>query len=65
MRTAEFDLTSLGLGVVPLSTTELRRKAIGEILSALKHLPGGEREAKVAGIEAIVAQDATARSDDA
>jgi peptidoglycan/xylan/chitin deacetylase (PgdA/CDA1 family) len=50
---AQLDLTSLGLGVVPLSTTELRRTAIGQILSALKHLPGGEREARVAGIEAI------------
>jgi peptidoglycan/xylan/chitin deacetylase (PgdA/CDA1 family) len=50
---AQLDLTSLGLGVVPLSTRELRRTAIGQILSALKHLPGGEREARVAGIEAI------------
>jgi len=50
---ARLDLTSLGLGVVPLSTTEVRRKTIGQILSALKHLPGGEREARVAGIEAI------------
>lgn len=50
----DLDLTSLGLGIVPLSTAELRREAIGKILSALKHLPGGEREAKVAGIEAIV-----------
>ena len=52
---ADVDLSSMDLGVVPLSTTELRRKAIGKILSALKHLPGGEREAKVARIEAIAA----------
>lgn len=51
----DLDLTALGLGAVPLATTELRRKAIGKILSALKHLPGSEREAKVAGIEAIAA----------
>jgi len=50
---ADLDLTSLGLGPFPLSTTELRRKAIGKILTALKHLPGGEREAKVAGIETV------------
>ena len=52
---ADIDLSSLGLGAVPLSSAELRRKAIGRILSALKHLPGGEREAKVAEIEAIAA----------
>jgi peptidoglycan/xylan/chitin deacetylase (PgdA/CDA1 family) len=51
----DIDLSSLGLGAVPLSSAELRRKAIGRILSALKHLPGGEREAKVAEIEAIAA----------
>ena len=52
---ADIDLSSLGLGAVPLSSAELRQKAIGRILSALKHLPGGEREAKVAEIEAIAA----------
>ena len=52
---SDLDLTPLGLGIVPLSTTEQRRKAIGQILSGLKHLPGGERESKVAGIEAIAA----------
>lgn len=52
---AALDLTTSGLGVVPLSTTELRRKAIDQILAALKHLPGDEREAKVAAIEAIAA----------
>lgn len=49
----ELDLQSLGIGVVPLSTPEGRRKAIGQILPALKYLPGAEREAKAVAIEAI------------
>ena len=54
-QSSDLDLTSLGLGAVPLSTTVLRRKAIDKILSALKHLPASEREAKVAAIESIAA----------
>jgi peptidoglycan/xylan/chitin deacetylase (PgdA/CDA1 family) len=51
----ELDLKSLGLGlsVVRLPSPELRRRAIREILAALKHLPSEEREAKVAEIEAL------------
>lgn len=49
----EIDLNSFGIGVVRLSTPDLRRKAIGEILAALKHLRSEEREAKVAEIEAL------------
>jgi len=52
---ADLNLTALGLGRVPLSTRQLRRKAISRILAALKHLPGAEREAKVAAIEAAAA----------
>ncbi len=55
-----------GIGVVSLSTAELRRKAIGEILAALKHLPSEEREAKVAGNRGHLRQEsAAARPDDA
>jgi peptidoglycan/xylan/chitin deacetylase (PgdA/CDA1 family) len=49
----ELDLKSFGIGVVRLSTPELRRKAIGGILAALKHLRSEERAAKVAEIEAL------------
>jgi peptidoglycan/xylan/chitin deacetylase (PgdA/CDA1 family) len=49
----ELDLKTLGIGVVSLSTPELRRKAVREILAALKHLPSEERGTKVAEIEAL------------
>jgi peptidoglycan/xylan/chitin deacetylase (PgdA/CDA1 family) len=64
----EIDLESFGIGVVPLSTTELRRKAVGAILSALKHLPSAERATKVAEIAAIAGKplphDLMMRDDD-
>ncbi len=49
----EMDLKSFGLGVVRLSTPELRRKAIRDILVALKHLRSEERGTKVAEMEAL------------
>ena len=52
---AELDLQRWGIGVLPLSTPELRRKAISHILSSLKHIASDRRETTVAEIEAMVA----------
>jgi peptidoglycan/xylan/chitin deacetylase (PgdA/CDA1 family) len=64
----EVDLKSFGIGVVRLSTPELRRKAIREILAALKHLGSEERRTKVAEIEALsgnpLPRDLMMRDDD-
>lgn len=51
----------LGLGILPMATSDERRVAIGRLLDAVKHLPPQERERAVQRIEAQC--DNTARTD--
>jgi peptidoglycan/xylan/chitin deacetylase (PgdA/CDA1 family) len=51
-RGGALDLAALGLGVHPLATTDDRRRAIAEVLKAIKPRPPREREALAARIAA-------------
>ena len=51
------DLGPIGLGVVELGTTLLRRAAIDGVLRALKHLPPQIREAQVQALSQLVGAD--------
>jgi len=51
---AELDLSHAGLGVHRLPTPDARRRAAGDLIRRLKHLPGSEREEKVAAVAETV-----------
>lgn len=49
------DLTALGLGVVPVSTTEQRRAALNPVIAAVKYLESAERDRAVRVIQQAAA----------
>jgi peptidoglycan/xylan/chitin deacetylase (PgdA/CDA1 family) len=50
---ASLDLTDIGLGHLDLSTLEMRRRAIGSIVGALKHLLPDERQRRVEVVASV------------
>ena len=56
-KSAQIDLSALGLGMHDVSTQQAKAKAIGNILPVVKYLPLGEREAVVADIARIVTDE--------